>query len=270
MAERTGIVYATHTFSPWWGCTKVSPGCSHCYAELVGARRGIKWGPGQPRVTVSEHTWNDPRRWARAAAKAGERRRVLVSMCDYLDVGAPEAWRQRFYQLVRDTAYALDWLLLTKRAERLETVPEDVAARAWMGVSIENADYLSRLDHLFRSHAARRWLSLEPLLGPLELSRILDPLCTCGFDGGSDSSLCNAHGSCGYPGRNRLNWIVAGAESGPGARPMHPQWDTRTRPARPRRPNSSLRASLSCGVPPSAHDLRAPWRSFTQTKTWQA
>lgn len=213
MGERTGIVYARHTFSPWWGCTKVSPGCAHCYAEITGARRGVKWGNGEKRMPVSEATWKMPARWARAAAKAGERRRVLVSMCDWLDEYAPREWYTRFCDLVRETAYALDWMLLTKRSERLQRVSADVLEAAWVGVTVEDADHAYRLDDLCDVPARVRFISCEPLLSLPNLRR---PCAGC--------PECGSEDRPGGHIPNGIDLVIAGGESGKGWRPLDIDW----------------------------------------------
>jgi protein gp37 len=210
VGERTGISYAHHTFSPWWGCTKISEECLNCYAEKVGARREVEWGKGKPRRLISDATWKLPERWAHAADATGERRRVLPSMCDFLDSEVPAEWRERFYALVRDTSYALDWMLLTKRAERLLEVPEDVLAGAWVGITAGTQPRLKeRAKWLLRVPARLRFVSAEPLLGPLELGRLRYHLTRPGEDG--------------------INLVIVGCESGPGARPMDLDWARRIR-----------------------------------------
>ena len=205
MGEHTGISYTHHTFSPWWGCTKISEECVNCYAEKVGARGGVEWGKGKPRLLMSDSTWSQPERWDRAAARAGERRRVLPSMCDFLDPEVPAEWLERFYDLVRRTPH-LDWMLLTKRAERLLFVPEDVLTPNWVGITAGTQRRLKeRAKWLLRVRARLRFVSAEPLLGPLD-----------------------EIGSLRYhltrPGEDGINLVIVGCESGHGARPMDLAW----------------------------------------------
>ena len=205
MGETTGITYARHTFSPWWSCTKFGPGCLNCYAEKVARRREIAWGKGQPRVPVSESTWKHPERWARKAVAEGERRRVLVSMCDYLDAEAPADLLARFLDLVARTADGLDWMLLTKRADRLPLVHAGVSSRAWMGLSICNQEEAKRDAHkLVMVPAALRFISYEPALGPLDLTPLRYHLAP--------------------PGHQGINLVIAGCESGADARPAEDDW----------------------------------------------
>src|SRR3989304_2084237 len=118
MGERTGITWTDHTFNPWIGCTKISAGCANCYAETLGTTRMKgQWGPGMPRRIMSEHYWNDMRRWNRKAQSAGVRRRVFVaSLADIGDDDAPSDARQRLYREIA-ACTGLEFLLLTKRTE---------------------------------------------------------------------------------------------------------------------------------------------------------
>src|SRR5262245_39758568 len=122
MGKTTAISWAHHTFNPWWGCVEVSPACDFCYARTWAARRGhAVWGKDAPRRFFGDNLWRQPLAWNRAAARAGERRRVFcASMADVLEqrsdaVGERmEAERSRLWGLIRATPY-LDWLLLSKR-----------------------------------------------------------------------------------------------------------------------------------------------------------
>lgn len=234
MGYNSGVSWTHHTFNPWWGCTKVSSGCTNCYAQtFADGRTPFKglWGPDAPRRVVSDHAWRQPIKWARDAAALGERQRVFCgSMCDYLedrrDLDAP---RERLWGLILATSYSLDWLLLTKRADRLSIVPVDVARACWMGVTVEDQRAAKeRVPHLLRSPAAVRWISAEPMLGGLDLrqwaggsdgeprafNRGLPGItsCTkCGLaigDGYEDPHLCP-------PGFGPSpDWVVVGGESG--------------------------------------------------------
>src|SRR5262252_8256389 len=120
MGENTKIEWCSHTFNPWIGCQKVSPGCDHCYAEKQNAFRkwnGGTWGPHAPRKRTSDATWLGPRKWARRAS--GRRPRVFcASLADVFDNKAPDDARGDLFNLIRDT-HELDWLLLTKRPENI-------------------------------------------------------------------------------------------------------------------------------------------------------
>ena len=121
MAEQTRIEWTHHTWSPWWGCVKVSAGCKNCYADALSHRWGFHiWGPNAERRFFAGKHWNDPIRWNREAEKAHERRRVFPSMCDPFedrpDLVEP---RQRMFALIDQTPW-LDWLLCTKRPENIQ------------------------------------------------------------------------------------------------------------------------------------------------------
>lgn len=226
MGETTAISWTHHTFNPWWGCTKVSEACRNCYAERDANRfaPGL-WGPEAPRKPASEATWREPLRWDRAAAKAGERRRVFcASMADVFedrrDLDEPRA---RLWGLIEATPN-LDWLLLTKRPEAVvrlapgrwvegsASFPQNV----WLGTTAENqAAADERIPHLLRVPARVRFLSCEPLLGYVDLGRAF--------------SKADEHGELSSPRTNRdgsmaVSWVIAGGESGAAARPMHPTW----------------------------------------------
>lgn len=210
MSQRTGIEWCHHTFNLAWGCQKVSPGCAHCYAETLARRFGHRvWGPPAttPRRTFGPRHWDAPLAWDVAAKADGERRRVFCSsMADvFEDHPTIAAERAKLWPLIRRTPW-LDWLLLTKRPERIAaTLPPDWGRgypNAWLGTSIESQEVIGRLDALLRIPATVRFLSCEPLLGPLNLvGRIADL----------------AH-------YGDLHWVIVGGESGPGARPMPIGW----------------------------------------------
>lgn len=218
MAADTKIEWADHTFNPWRGCTKVSAACDHCYAErLVNGRLA---GDFSQRVRAASSTWQEPRRWNRAAAREGKRARVFTaSLADVFDNRVPGEWREDLWALIHDTPN-LDWLLLTKRPQNIGRMlpgsfPVDGrdghAAQVWgagwpnvcLGTTVENQDVAaSRIHHLGRVPARVRFLSCEPLLGDVRFTGIF-----------------------GIPPWNRIiHWVIAGGESGPGARPMHPDW----------------------------------------------
>lgn len=215
MAEASNIEWTDSTFNPWMGCTKVSPACDHCYAEtLMDKRHGkVQWGPHGERVRTSEHYWNDPRRWQKKAgqffAEHGRRQRVFcASLADVFDKQAPAGARDDLWRLINDTP-DLDWQLLTKRPQNIRKMLPDfwdgIRGHVWIGVSMENQDELDRraeaLDNTFDMSGIGRpaviFGSAEPLLGPLFLAK-------------HDINL--------------FDWIIAGGESGPGARPTNPEW----------------------------------------------
>jgi protein gp37 len=247
MAENSNIEWTDHTFNPWIGCQKVSPGCDHCYAETWDARglqqRETRWGPHAARTRTSAANWRKPLAWNKAAQAAGKRARVFcASLADVFDNHAsilPE-WRAALWQLIAATPH-LDWLLLTKRPQNIaKMLPEgwgDGWPNVWLGTTVENQTEADRrIPHLLATPAAVRFLSCEPLLGPVDLTRldmlnIFRVLRTADdetwprnfFDalrGKSDiHPIHNAEPSWGA-----LHWIIVGGESGPNARPMHPDW----------------------------------------------
>ncbi|BDA85011.1 hypothetical protein Sa4125_25530 [Aureimonas sp. SA4125] len=226
MADQTNIEWADSTFNPWIGCTKVSPACDHCYAEtLMDKRHGrVQWGPHGERVRTAESNWQNPRRWQRQAAaffaEHGRRRRVFcASLADVFDNKAPAGARDDLWTLIRETP-DLDWLLLTKRPQNIsKMLPAfwgEIAGHVWLGTSTENQEEAERrLPHLLAvtPRPAVFFASAEPLLGRVDFTTIkrASPL-------GSMSALP------AEPGGVYLDWIIAGGESGPGARPTHPDW----------------------------------------------
>lgn len=195
MGENSKIEWTTHTFNPWIGCTKVSPGCANCYAERDMQRYGkATWGAGQPRVRTAASTWAQPLKWDRAAAKAGRRDRVFcASLADVFDPEVPIEWLDNLFALI-DACQHLDWLLLTKRPElimrRVGAVFErhldgggrgpDFAScwiggmpppNVWLGTTIEDQQHANtRIPWLLKVPARVHFLSCEPLLGPVDLS----------------------------------------------------------------------------------------------------
>jgi protein gp37 len=175
MGASSKIEWTDHTFNPWIGCTKVSPGCDHCYAEAQNAFRGwTEWGP-HPRRRTSPANWKRPLRWE-ANAKSflrshGRRQRVFcASLADWLDNKVPRAWRNDLLDLI-DATPGLDWLLLTKRSQNAaKLVPADWFGRAnvWLGTTAEDAiRYQQRWPLLAKIPAAVRFVSYEPAIGPL-------------------------------------------------------------------------------------------------------
>ena len=120
MAEKTGIAWTDSTFNPWWGCTKVAPGCDNCYAATLDHRTGGKhWEPLVEPRTMSTDNWRKPRKWNKTASESNVRHKVFCgSMCDWADNHAPSGQRDRLWDLIRETP-SLDWQLLTKRAPNI-------------------------------------------------------------------------------------------------------------------------------------------------------
>ena len=218
MGADSGIEWTDHTFNPWIGCTAVSPACDHCYAETLATNRlGVGWGQRAERRRTKPSTWKQPLAWNRKAEREGRRYRVFcASLADVFDNAVPAEWRRDLWTLIDATPH-LDWLLLTKRPQNIaRMLPTrtwsdggDHAPNIWLGTTVENqAEADRRIPHLLAVPAARRFLSCEPLLGPVDLS----------------ASLPLTRGNpCGEPD-TPVRWIIAGGESGPKARPSHPDW----------------------------------------------
>lgn len=176
MGENSKIEWTHHTFNPWLGCAKVSPGCAHCYAERDMERYGkAKWGAGQPRVRTATSTWAQPLKWDRAAAKAGRRDRVFcASLADVFDDEVAESWRADLFSLI-DACRNLDWLLLTKRPGNMGAMLPagwygSPWPHVWLGTTVEDQEHADlRIPQLLAVPAARRFLSCEPLLGQVDL-----------------------------------------------------------------------------------------------------
>lgn len=225
MSENTTISWCNHTFNPWSGCHKVSPACTNCYAAALppSMRRGAEWGRDTPRVPASDAYWREPVRWNAKAEKRGERMRVFcASTADVFEARDDlDGYRARLWALIEATPM-LDWLLLTKRPEQImQRIPpawrDGCPPNTWMGATVEDQERADeRIPHLLRVPAHVRWLSMEPLGGPVDIAPWLrDRPCTC----------VSPFGRCpGAPCASRLGWIVCGGESGHGARPSHPEW----------------------------------------------
>jgi protein gp37 len=245
MGVVTGIEWCDHTFNPWIGCTKVSAACDHCYAETLAKRYGwATWGPGEARKRTSEANWHKPIAWNNAAREAGVRRRVFCSsLADVFDAEVSDDWRLDLMVLIGLTP-CLDWLLLTKRPQvakkwfEARRVPDNV----WLGTTVEDQKMADlRIPILLSIPAKVRFLSCEPMLGPIDLHALVrkpdyEDQCMPGFHDVDRFVTSALHGSDGVlmksgyswwqeddPGR-RINWVIAGGESGAKARPSHPDW----------------------------------------------
>lgn len=193
MSDTSTIEWTHATWNPVRGCTKISPGCKHCYAERFAERfRGV---PGHPfeqgfDLRLIPAALDLPLKWKKG-------RLIFVnSMSDLFHEGIPQDFLHRVFQVMA-TARQHEFQVLTKRAERL---PEFCATRGiprnvWIGVSVESAEYVWRIEYLRQVKARVRFLSIEPLLGPV-----------------------------GRLDLRGINWVIVGGESGPRARPMDAQW----------------------------------------------
>lgn len=202
MGEHSGIEWTHHTFNPWWGCVRISPACEHCYAETFSKRLGNQlWGVQSDRRSFGDEHWNQPVKWNRKAAAKGDHHRVFCgSMCDvFEDRRDLDVHRERLWKLVEATSN-LDWLLLTKRPENIvQMAPwrEEWASNVWLGTTVEDQKRADqRLPHLIQHRSVVRFLSMEPLLGPVDLRPYLAD----------------------------IDWVILGGESGHGARPMQIDW----------------------------------------------
>ncbi len=243
--KETEIAWTDSTFNPWWGCVKVSEGCKHCYAEAFAKRVGQQvWGATAQHRRFGDKHWNEPLKWNAEAAKSGKPHRVFcASMADVFE-GRDEddADRLRLWRLIEQTP-ELTWLLLTKRPEHmvdyapLRWTNHGWPRNVWAGCTVEdqeNAD--RRIPHLLRVPAAVRFLSCEPLLGPVNLAAYLpeaDPVASTGggqFDPRSlDSVMAYMTGgpvpTTGIMGHKlTVQWVIVGGESGHGARPFDLAW----------------------------------------------
>jgi protein gp37 len=193
VGQNSAIEWTEATWNPLTGCDKISPGCTHCYAERMSLRLRAM---GQPNyrngfeLTLHERMLELPLRWKQP-------QRVFVnSMSDLFHKDVPEEYIQRVFAVMRQASWHR-FQVLTKRSDRLRALSPkiDWPANVWMGVSVESSDYRFRVDDLRHTGARTRFLSVEPLLGPIP-----------------DLELKNIH------------WTIVGGESGPGARPMLEEW----------------------------------------------
>jgi protein gp37 len=205
MGENSKIEWTDHTFNPWTGCTKVSPGCDHCYAESWSKRSGlVEWG-NNPRRRTTEGNWQNPLKWNDEAhefkRQHGHRPRVFcASLADVFDNQVDPAWREDLFGLIRQCR-RLDWLLLTKRPQNiLKMLPPawgDGYRNVWLGVTAEDQPHFDlRWKHLQHIPAVIKFISYEPALGAVKLPK---------------------HGLL-------PDWVISGGESGGGARPAKPRW----------------------------------------------
>lgn len=272
MSEQTNIAWATSTFNPWIGCTKVSPGCDGCYAEaLMDKRMGrVKWGAGQPRKLTSNAYWRQPLAWNekpfcecmacgwRGEARVGtvgfahagfhpvpdvilscpacheptlkeaSRRVFCGSLCDVFDNEAPEEWREDLFRLIERTPH-LTWMLLTKRignaAEMMFLARGGylpALQNVWLGATVVNQEEADRdIPKLLAVPAAVRFLSLEPMLEPIDLTPWLRKSVSS-IDYAQRVGYDAPHGAA-----DRVDWVIVGGESdqpGHRARPFNIEW----------------------------------------------
>jgi protein gp37 len=214
MGDTTKIEWCDKTFNPWVGCTKISPACDHCYAESWAKRAGSPelWNGKRRRTTPAN--WRKPLKWDREAAELGVRYRVFcASLADVFDNAAPLAWRTDLFRLIHETPN-LDWQLLTKRIGNVPTMlrvlgDDALPQNVWLGSTVVNQDEADRdIPKLLAVPAAVRFLSMEPLLGPVTLN----------------PWLLSEHGRRHIGAQPGISWVIVGGESGANARPMNPVW----------------------------------------------
>ncbi len=193
MASNSAIEWTESTWNPLTGCTKISPGCKHCYAERMAHR--LK-SMGQPnyvngiKLTLHENSLELPLQWKKPQI-------IFVnSMSDLFHKEVPLQFVKRMFDVMHRASWH-QFQILTKRSDRLlDLSPQlDWAPNIWMGVSVESQKYAYRIEHLRQTDARIKFLSLEPLLGPLPALDLKD-----------------------------INWVIVGGESGPGARPIDREW----------------------------------------------
>ncbi len=230
MAANSGIEWTESTWNPLTGCTKISPGCKHCYAERMALRLQAM---GQSnyrngfRLTIHEQVLELPLIWKKPQI-------IFVnSMSDLFHEDVPIDFILKVFDIMQRASWHT-FQILTKRSQRLMSLDKEIdwPDNVWMGVSVETSKYMSRIDHLRHTHAHIRFLSLEPLLGPLP--------------------NLNLHG---------INWVIVGGESGPGARPIMEEWITEIRDQ-----------CLSAKVPFFFKQWGGVWKKrngrFLQGRTW--
>jgi len=217
MGADSKIQWTDHTFNPWWGCARVSPGCEHCYAEAFAKRTGkAKWGVNEERMVTSAANWKLPLKWNR---NANPRARVFcASMADvFEDREDLEMVRERLWSLIAETKN-LDWLLLTKRPQNFKSMLpwigiSDPWPNVWLGTTVEDQKRADeRMPHLASTPAAVRFLSCEPLLGPVDLRTP------------TYKTETRSLGIVDKYALDVIDWVIVGGESGFGARPFDVDW----------------------------------------------
>lgn len=241
MGENTKIEWADFTFNPWIGCTRVSPACDNCYAEAQASR----YWPGEQlwagnRKRTSENNWRQPLKWNRQAAefRAAHGRPPMVfcaSLADVFDNQVPDEWRRDLWALI-DATPNLIWLLLTKRPQNIrKMLPVNYIGltdrgwpawpNVWLGTTVENqAEADRRIPHLLAVPAAKRFLSCESLLGLVDLREVCDGHAF--YNAFTGNKWHDGYGLSNFERSTSggIDWVIAGGESGPHARPSHPDW----------------------------------------------
>jgi protein gp37 len=231
MAENSKIEWTDNTFNPWVGCFKVSPGCKNCYAEELMTRKGRwanTWGPPETteRIRTSAANWAKPLQWDRQAQKDGKRVKVFCSsLADVFEDNVQvKSWRLDLFMLISDTPN-LDWQILTKRPEFARVFFEQhtgfLLPNVWVGTSVENQEQADeRIPELLRIPAAIRFLSVEPLLGPVSLKKYLN----LGEVSMQGWNKVQEHLTWIPMQEPSIHWVIVGGESGQRARPFDLDW----------------------------------------------
>jgi protein gp37 len=193
MAAKSSIEWTEATWNPVTGCTKISPGCKHCYAERMAKRLHAMDSPSYRngfKLTLQPQTLEVPLRWKKPQM-------IFVnSMSDLFHQDVPLEYIRQVFDVMRN-AHWHTYQILTKRSDRILELDGklDWQPQIWMGVSVESEDYTFRIDHLRKTSAATKFLSLEPLLAPLPNLNL-----------------------------SGIDWVIVGGESGPKSRPMDGSW----------------------------------------------
>lgn len=254
MGNITNISWCDSSWNPWIGCTKVGPGCDHCYAETLMDKRHhrVQWGSGNPRSLTSASNWKLPLRWNKAAfmeccackwrgdkseceisgygnpicpgchiesAPRPARRRVFcASLADVFDNEVDEQWRADLFHLMAITQN-LDWIILTKRVGNVPRMLGSMGRSGfqrnqWIGATVVNQEEADRdIPKLLDIPAYTRFLSIEPMLGPISLDNIP-------YRG----EWLTAFNETAWPELGKVHWVIAGGESGHQARASNPDW----------------------------------------------
>lgn len=230
MSANTKIEWCHATVNWWAGCTAISPACDNCYAKRMAGRLWeTQWGPGKPRHQFIGAA-DALRALDRKAKRLGQPLLVFHnSLSDFFDNEVPQDWRDLAFQAMAETPNLIH-LLLTKRignAGNMLPVPFDFDKHypnVWIGITVVNQEEADRdIPKLLAIPAAKRFLSMEPLLGPVDLTNIeakvgvgTDVFSCLQYDGDPDDDV--------EFGTKTIDWVIVGGESGPSARPMHPDW----------------------------------------------
>jgi protein gp37 len=259
MGENSAIAWTDHTFNPWWGCARVSPGCEHCYAEtLATVRRKLDvWGVDAERKPMSDAYWREPLKWNRKAEAEGARRRVFcASMADVFETPpernvqarkVQEGARARLWPLIESTPW-LDWLLLTKRPENVAKIAPWRALIAegryddrpewprnvWIGTTVEDQKRAEqRIPWLVEIPAAVRFVSVEPQIEPVDLENVTPYYLKRGMTGSPYEPMVLIDALRGHvKGPDdlldfKIDWVIVGGESGSKARRFDIEWARR-------------------------------------------